>query len=437
MLIKSFKQAWQLLRQNRLYSTVYILATGLSISMVMVLAILFYLKIANIYPETNRDRLLVVEWARTTNAKGDNGESRLSLDAVKQCVYSLQTAEATTAIYGMWGGNFVQPDGSDEQIPATVKYVDIGFWQVFPFSFIEGKPFSEADMESGIRTVVISESFARQIFNTSEVTGSYLSLNFEQHRICGVVKDPSYITDRTFGQLWMPYTAYPGLNPTWAPQMYGNTLGSFTAYILAPSAGDIEKVRNEARENFKRFDTSLGEELSFSIYNQPERQWQSLFSNSGNKSPDFNKILLQYALLFFIFLLIPAISLSGMADSQMERRLSEMGIRRAFGARQKGLIGQLISENLVFTILGGLTGLLFSYSIVYFFRRWIIHIGTGQRFVSAVPENLDVVISPDMLINYTVFGIALLICLILNLMVTVIPAWRASSREIVYSLNNK
>ncbi|MDH6357816.1 ABC transporter permease [Parabacteroides sp. PF5-9] len=431
-----FKQAWNRLRQEKVFSFIYVIGTGLSITVVMVLAIVIYMKIANVYPETNRDRMLIVQYAGVKAENGSVGTSRLSLDVIRQCIYPLQTAEAVSAVYGYWGGNAVQPEGSDEQMSASVKYVDTGYWNVFSFNFIEGAPFTEADMESGIRTVVISESYARKVFGTTEVTSKFISLNFDPYRICGVVKDPSYIADKTFAQLWMPYSAYPGLQPAWQTDWYKNTLGSFIAYILAPSEKDIEKVKQEISENFRRYASSL-DGLTFTIHGQPDRQWQSLFRLSSRLTIDFTQIKLQYLALFFLLLFIPAVSLSGMADSQMGCRLEEMGLRRAFGARSGGLMKQLIVENMLLTFLGGILGLLFSYLFVYFFRRWIIHIGTGQKFVNAVPEGIDVAISPSMMMNFTVFGIALGICLLLNLMVTAIPAWRASRREIVYSLSSK
>ena len=55
------KQAWELLRQNRLFSTIYIIGTGLSIALVMTLFIIFYVKFAPVYPEYNRNRTLVVK----------------------------------------------------------------------------------------------------------------------------------------------------------------------------------------------------------------------------------------------------------------------------------------------------------------------------------------------------------------------------------------
>ena len=54
------KQAWNLMKQNRLFTSIYIAATGLSIALVMTLFIIFYVKFAPIYPEYNRNRILTI-----------------------------------------------------------------------------------------------------------------------------------------------------------------------------------------------------------------------------------------------------------------------------------------------------------------------------------------------------------------------------------------
>jgi len=61
------KQAWNLMKQNPLFSTLYIVGTGISIVMTMVIAIVYYVRLAPIYPETNRMRTLVVKSAKMTN----------------------------------------------------------------------------------------------------------------------------------------------------------------------------------------------------------------------------------------------------------------------------------------------------------------------------------------------------------------------------------
>ena len=72
------KQAWALIRQERLFSSVYIVGTGLAISLVMVLSIVFYVKMASIYPEMDRDRLLTVKSATLKNEKGGTSSSPVS-----------------------------------------------------------------------------------------------------------------------------------------------------------------------------------------------------------------------------------------------------------------------------------------------------------------------------------------------------------------------
>ena len=58
------KQAWNLMKQNPLFSTLYIVGTGISIVMTMVIAIVYYVRLAPVYPETNRMRTLVVKSAK-------------------------------------------------------------------------------------------------------------------------------------------------------------------------------------------------------------------------------------------------------------------------------------------------------------------------------------------------------------------------------------
>ena len=45
------KQAWALMGQNRFFTAVYIIGTGLAISMVMAIAVVYHIRTANIAPE--------------------------------------------------------------------------------------------------------------------------------------------------------------------------------------------------------------------------------------------------------------------------------------------------------------------------------------------------------------------------------------------------
>ena len=198
---------------------------------------------------------------------------------------------------------------------------------------------------------------------------------------------------------------------------------------------DIGKVREAVADNVRRFNQSLNVDgkREFSLLGQPDRHWESIFRYWSNVEPDIVGDLSRYGVIFLLLLLVPAVSLSGMADSRMERRLGELGVRRAFGAPKGALIGQVLMENFLYTLLGGLVGLLFSFLLVTFASSWVFKIGNG--FSDAAPDGVDVSLSMGMLFNPWVFLIALCVCSLLNLMSALWPAWRASRRPIVDSLN--
>ncbi|MDL2208060.1 ABC transporter permease [Parabacteroides sp. OttesenSCG-928-O15] len=432
MIIVYFKQAWNLLRQEKLFSGIHIIGTGLSITVVMVLSIVYYIKIANIYPETNRDRILIVKSGMEIQKSNNNSiSSAISQKFIDDCLRPMEGIEALTVMPNDWDEHYMQYTNSKEQTPVILKYVDVAFWQVFSFRFIEGKPFTEADFESGIATAVISESTAKKLFGHIDVVGEQASIDFRSYRICGVVQDASYVTNHTYANFWIPYTLQPVYDNSSGSSGY---LGDRKAVILASSRADVDKIKQRTKSWVDRFN-QMDSDYEFSLAGQPDRYWESTFRFWSNVGPDFRKIAWQYGLIFLVLLLVPAISLSGMTDSRMERRLAEMGVRRAFGAPVDNLMRQIISENFLFTLLGGLTGLLFSYLLILLSADWIMTIGSG--FVDLPPEGTKVFFSPGMLLNLPVFFVALGVCFLLNMLTAVIPAWRASHKDIIYSLNAK
>ena len=123
-----------------------------------------------------------------------------------------------------------------------------------------------------------------------------------------------------------------------------------------------------------------------------------------------------------------------MISGQMEGRLPEMGIYKAFGATRSRLLKQVLGENLVLTLLGGLIGLLLSWGILVLGRSWVFDFFSPGFYLGS---DTDVLINADMLFSPWVFLFALLVCIVLNVASALIPAWTALRTEIVYSLNQK
>ncbi len=431
MLIQYVKQVWMLIRQEKLFSGIYIAGTGLSVTVVMVLSILLYIELANIYPETNRDRTLYVKYGFVKSGNSSSSAA-MSYQTVESCFRDMESIETLAVEYMDWREEYyVQVPGQKEDIEVGVQYVDANWWKVFPFVFRDGAAFTAADHSSGILTAVITQSLARKIFGTTEATGKYFSLNFKQFRVAGVVKDVPAIMKMTYANIWLPYTVHPNYKD---PFDRSGLLGAMNVYLLAPTVGDLEKVEIEARENLRKYGATF-EDIEFDVVGQPDRHWMLLFRDYWSNGGDYIKGWYIAGLIFLVVLLIPAVALSGMVDSRMERRIAELGVRRAFGASSGLLLKQILYENMLFTLAGGLVGLCFSYLFLYLGRELVLL--WGGDFLTLPAEGADLIFSPEMFLNVPVFLITLLICMILNVLSAIIPAWRASRREIVYSLTSK
>lgn len=107
MILYYFKQAWNLIKQEKLFSSIYIIGTGLSITIVMVLSIVFYVKTANIYPETNRDRLLIIRNGAEYYDEDGMHSSSLAHSTIEKCFFSLKSAEAVTAVTSSYNEDYV------------------------------------------------------------------------------------------------------------------------------------------------------------------------------------------------------------------------------------------------------------------------------------------------------------------------------------------
>ena len=427
------RQAMQMLRQNKFFSIIYITGTGLAITMVMILAILYYFRTGNIAPETNRDRMLVIQHGKILNkTEGQgNGSSRLSYPTIKECFYSMQTPEAVTAILPIGEQTeFIQTPGSDEVYNGLVMGTDVAFWKIFQFRFLAGKPYTEEEFTSGIRKAVVSESLARRLFNTSDATGKTFLLNFEEYQVSGVVEDVPSIAQFCYAEMWIPFTNRPS-------QIQGSKwcdfiLGHMQLYILAKKPGDFDAIRREAAENCRRYSANIPQ-YNFVLNEQPDTVLRAWLRTDSFASPKFMKLFIQIFSVIFLLLLVPSINLTGMTASRMKKRMEELGIRKAFGAQNRTLLLQILYENLLLTLLGGLIGLLISYGLIFMLKGWLL--GNYDWDGSSLTASID--LSPGMLINPAIFGYTLIFCLILNLMSALVPAWRALRRPIVDALNDK
>ena len=208
-------------------------------------------------------------------------------------------------------------------------------------------------------------------------------------------------------------------------------MGMMSCTILAHSREDFPAIREEAERRKQEYNTLIGADGWELIYrNRPYDQEKNAIAFAANLEPDLNAERRQRMVIFVILLIVPAINLSSMTQSRLRQRVAEIGVRRAFGSTRTELMGQILAENLVVTLLAGALGLLLSVAFAY--------LGNSLFFAQEFSRTLNPpMVDAAILLHASTFGWALLFCFVLNLLSSGFPAWKASRIGIVNALGGR
>ena len=446
------RHAVALIREDKLFSAIYIAGTAVAIASAMVIAIVFNMMLADIPPESNRNRTLYVYSQFIPTEKTDDvpyhqGHSSVALDS---CYRRMKCVEAATGIIPAYQNRF-SIDGfsttdrlAAEQNTVSAIATDPDFFRLYELTFLSGRPFSEKEYRDGERVCVVTDKVAAASGDSPSET---IRINDKPFRVVGVVKAVSAFLEEATADVYMPYTVEGmGLHPN-----NRNPLRNGDHYVDVPYQGNLN-TRILLREGYtlKDFNAELeplrqqyGAVISSQMGEQAE--WVvdtrthffhkiNFFSDNDQGLADQAKNLMPPALLMLLFLFLPAINLSGLVSNRMEARRAEMGIRKAFGGKRRTLLNEVVNENLVLTLLGGAVGWVLSWAFISAVSESQIFVDIFQA--TSLP-NRQMSLDFRMFFTPTLFLIAFVCCAVLNLMAALLPAWHSLRKPIVESLNQK
>lgn len=424
-------QCFNEMRQQPAVSAVTVVGTSLAIFLIMVMVMIQQVKVAPFAPESGRDRMLHVGFMSITNKDwGDTGvgdanntsNGPMSYQTAVECFGNLTTPEAVS-IYGSGC------QAASVALPNSVTFTadclgtDEKFWKVFNFTFLNGKPWDKATFDAGIPVAVIDENVARRLFGSTEVSGRELLIDNAPFKVAGVVKPVSTLARKAYAQVWTSLKAGNIINNTWCSYM-----GGCSATILARDRADFPEIRAEVERLGKDFNRTIGEAGWRLIYrNRPYDQEKEAIAFSANLEPDVEQARHRRWMTYLILLLVPAVNLSSMTHSRLRQRVSEIAIRRAFGATRMRTIFNIVTENLIVTLIAGVIGLLLSVVVAFFFNDMLFSL---EYSFTLVKPKVDL----GMLIQWSTFGLALGFCFVLNLLSSGIPAIQAARIGLVNAL---
>ena len=436
MIKQYFKQAWTMMRQNKLFTSIYVAGTGLSIAFTMVLFIIYYVKFAPVYPEYNRDRTLVISHSAVAREGAEewnncnSGASPKIAELVKGLPH-LDQVGMGAMIPKMLGDAVLLPQ-SNEQLEVTLGQVDAGFWKVFTFQFLNGKPFDEATVEAELPVAILTESLAKRIFASADVINKNFLLNGKEVKVVGVVKDATGATPATAADLYLPLYYGDTGNMIRPSKKAKGLLGQVNIYMTATSEDDVEALRSEIIDVLNRYDQEDKQWKNFWM-GQPDLWWENTFRDSCSNEPDIAGVIRGILYMLLALLFIPAMNLCGMISSRMDERISELGVRKAYGATNVSLISQVLTENLLLTLIGGMVGLALAYLIALTGGDWLYYL--FDSFV--MPGSVNPSFTVEMLFNPTIFLTVFSLCIVLNLISALVPTILALRHSIIYSIQSK
>ena len=411
--------------EERLFSGIYITGTALAIAFTMVMAVVYYAKLADIAPEVNRSRTVYVKGMakRAVNDTLRWEPTSYTATQVKEWLYTLKSAEVVSATVN---GSRYSSDrrylkcDNHKLVPVVTRIVDANFFKVYQFRFVYGRPFTQEECLNdnyykahAAVPAVISRDIAEQAFGKGvDPVGKTLNYGF-LIRIVGVTEPTSSIMEESFGQLFLALDQE-----------------AERVIVVLKEGCTVKDLEKELAEIARKRSVS-DKEYDYSIIGTLLPHAQMKMSEDGVALP-WSSIFKSFFPKVFVLLLVPALNLSGLVAARMRRRVAEMGVRKAFGAKRRTLLTQVIAENLVLTLCGGFVGLVITWLLLYVFRSWLFFAVGNTAFTLPEPT-----VDGEMLFSPLIFVIGLLVCIVLNLMAALIPAWLSLRNPIVESMNEK
>jgi putative ABC transport system permease protein len=253
---------------------------------------------------------------------------------------------------------------------------------------------------------VINATTRQRFFEGQPAVGRTLEADGQRFRIVGVVKDVSEARGAPFADIWVPYT-------TAKTDAYKReVMGEWHAMALARDTASMRGIHDEFNSRLLRVE--LPDPKAYQAIVAPfETKFENFARNmptGDRKDPEsqVTRVVGGLVTLGLLFVLIPTVNLVNINISRIMERASEIGVRKAFGAPARTLVGQFLVENILLTLVGALIGFALS---VLALR------GLRQSGIVAYAE---------FSLNPRVFAWGILLAIAFGCVSGVYPAWRMS-----------
>lgn len=405
--------AYKVFMRRKLFTAINLACIVLTLVVLMVISALLDTAFWPTGVEGRSDRLLQVYGMRSesVNDKGLPTGLRTGLLGYKTISRYLMPLTSVERVSAITTTSEVSVYQGDRVSRLDMRRVDANYWKIMQFKLLAGRLPDEDDDRLGRMVAVVNATTARQLFPGAGAVGQRISVNGQAFEIIGVVADVIHIN--AYADIWAPLSTFPSSN------YRDEYTGMFAALLLARSPADLPRVRADVERVAKTIQpvgdkifgkTTFWADTKLDVVARALQGRESYVDSGGSR------LLAMIAGGMLVFMLLPALNLVNLNMGRIMERSAEIGVRKAFGATSLQLAGQLVVENVLLCLAGGLLGLACAQGVLWWLEA------------SQLIPYLEVHINP------TVFGCGMLLAFVFGLLSGAIPAWKMSRLDPVHAL---
>ena len=262
-----------------------------------------------------------------------------------------------------------------------VKGIESDYLEKAGYTIKEGRGITDDDNKKYRQVALLDENTAQALFNSDDPIGQTIEINGIPFKVVGLcvskeqfepniesMNDYYMYSQNQSGTVYIPTETWPLVYQFDEPQ---NVL------LKADSTGNMTQVGKEAADILNASVTSDSVKYQAQDLMEQAKQIQQL-------SQSTNTMLIWIAA---ISLLVGGIGVMNIMLVTVTERTSEIGLKKAIGARKKTIMMQFLTEAVVLTSLGGvlgvITGILLA-KLISFLNGTPVAISAGASIFSVV-----------------------------------------------------
>ena len=247
----------------------------------------------------------------------------------------------------------------------SVRGIDLHYMNTCGYIVYSGRFFVQADYDRSHKVVLLDEASAQSLFPDSDPIGKTIEIRTEPFTVVGLfrraenfkpvietMQDYQTYNQESFGQVLIPDVCWPILYTYDEPK---------NCVVRANSVEDMSNVGKETEEVMAECIHGTEEELAYKAEDLLEKA-----RNKQELSQSTNNLLLWVA---SIALLVGGIGVMNIMLVSVTERTSEIGLKKALGAKKKRILWQFLTESAMLTCIGGILGVAVGIVLAYVIAR--------------------------------------------------------------------